>query len=125
MSLSRLCSLTLHYTVSIQSSSFCSQILIDSWLLCLSSSRKYAMRISYSRRNFFSKIFKNIKKKSLKIPNRKITKDRTTIYKTLHRKPKIEQHEPYALNTRSVLRCSTCGSRRVTLVTPPVINYDG
>ena len=71
MSLSRLCSLTLDYAVSIQTSSFCSQILIDSWLLCLSSSRKYAMRISYSRRNFFPKIFKNIKKKSLKIPNRK------------------------------------------------------
>ena len=116
MSLSRLCSLTLHYAVSIQ---------FDSWLLCLSSSRKYVMRISYSRRKKFSTIFKNIKKKSLKIPNRKITKGQTTIYKILHRKPKIEQHEPHALNTRSVLRCSTCGARHVTLVTPPVINYDG
>ena len=29
------------------------------------------------------------------IPKRKITKGQTTGYKTLHRKPKIEQHEPH------------------------------
>ena len=42
------------------------------------------------------------------------------VHKTLHRKQKIEQHEPGMLH-RS---CSTCNTRRITLVTNPVINHE-
>jgi len=50
------------------------------------------------------------------------TKEQTTLYKTLHKKQKIEQHEP--TNTGGKLRysgrvsssCSTRGTRRVTLI---------
>jgi hypothetical protein len=52
------------------------------------------------------------------------------IYKTLHRKLKIAQHEPTKIGddrkcSRMVSNsCSTCGIRRVTLVTNPVISHE-
>ena len=57
-------------------------------------------------------------------------KGQTAIYKTLHRKRKIVQHKP--TKNRGWLRCSgwvssscsTSGTRRVTLVTNPVISYE-
>jgi len=59
---------------------------------------------------------------------RKSTKGQTTISKTLHRKLKIEQHEPTKI--RGEPKCSgmvhsSClisGTRRVTLVTNQVIS---
>jgi hypothetical protein len=58
---------------------------------------------------------------------RKRTKQQTTIYKTLHRKLKIEQHEPHLKPEvnwcfgRVSSSCSTGITHRVTLVTNPVI----
>ena len=54
---------------------------------------------------------------------RKRTKEQTTIYKTLHRKQKIEQHK---LNNGGMVRssCPTSRTRRVTLVANPVISYE-
>jgi hypothetical protein len=43
------------------------------------------------------------------------------IYKTLHRKPKIEQHKPR--EKPGMNACSTNGTRRVTVVTNPVISH--
>jgi hypothetical protein len=62
---------------------------------------------------------------------RKKTKGQTTIYKTLHRKINIEQHEPHQksggelrCSGRVNSSCSTNGTRRVTLVTNhPVISH--
>ena len=60
---------------------------------------------------------------------RKWTKEQTVVYKTLHRKQEIEEHEPY-LKTGGELwcpgqvgrSCITCGSRRDTLVTTVISN---
>ena len=61
----------------------------------------------------------------------KRTKGQTMIYKTLHRKLKIEQHKPTKtggflrcpLFVRESSPCSTSDTRRVTLVTNPVISH--
>jgi len=61
---------------------------------------------------------------------RKMTKGQTTVYKTLHRKLKIEQREP--IKYRGELRCSgrissscsTSDTCRVTLVKNPVISLE-
>jgi len=45
------------------------------------------------------------------------------IYKTLHRKLKIEQHNPNK-NTRGRNSCSISGIRHATLVTNPVISHE-
>jgi len=50
----------------------------------------------------------------------KRTKRQTTIYKTLHRKLKIEQYEPL-LTTGSELRCSRRVGIPALLVTPVVL----
>ena len=60
----------------------------------------------------------------------KRTKGQTTIYKTLHRKLKIEQRIPQKTEDelgcfgRVTNSCSTCGTRRVVLVTNPVISNE-
>ena len=54
----------------------------------------------------------------------------TTNYKTLHRKLKIEQHEPHKNRGeprcpgRVSLSCSTCGTHRLTRATHPVISQE-
>ena len=60
--------------------------------------------------------------------NRKNTKGQTTIYKTLNRKLKIEQHElktggELVFSRRVISFYSTIGTRRVTLYTNMVINH--
>ena len=61
----------------------------------------------------------------------KRTKEQTMIYKILHRKLKIEQHAPplkigceLMCSGRVRRSCSTCGTRRVTLVTNQVISHE-
>ena len=52
------------------------------------------------------------------------------IYKTLHRKLKIEQHEPhknggeFKSSRRVNSSCSTRGTRRITLVTYPMTSHE-
>ena len=59
--------------------------------------------------------------KSLKIL-RKVIRTRKSIYKTLHIKLKIAQHEPHL---RPVISsCSKSRTRRITLVTNPVLSYE-
>jgi len=50
---------------------------------------------------------------------RKRTNEQTSIYKTLHRKLKIEQHETWGglrCSGKVSSSCSTCGTCRVTLI---------
>jgi hypothetical protein len=54
---------------------------------------------------------------------KKFTKRQTLIYKTLHRKLKLEQLKPrgkLVCSGRESSSCSTCGTCRVTLVTNPM-----
>jgi hypothetical protein len=59
-----------------------------------------------------------------------IEKGQTTIFKTLHRKLKIGQHEPHIKTGGELMcsgnvdsSCSTSGTRRVILVTKPVTSH--
>jgi hypothetical protein len=59
---------------------------------------------------------------------RNTTKRQSMIYKTLHRKQKIEHSESHLKTFRCPVRvdksCSTCGICRVTLITNPVICHE-
>jgi hypothetical protein len=61
---------------------------------------------------------------------RKMTKEQTTICKTLHRKLKIATRTPLKTwvelmcSGRVGSSCSTSGTRSVTLVTNPVISHE-
>ena len=62
---------------------------------------------------------------------RKRTKEQTAIYKTFHRKQKIEQNEPHLepvvkrwCSGRISSYCSSCDNRRVTRVASPVTSYE-
>jgi len=54
---------------------------------------------------------------------RKITNVKATIYKPLHRKLKIEQHELRCTGNVSNY-CFTIGAHRVTLVTNPMMSHE-
>jgi len=58
------------------------------------------------------------------VAKRKMTKGKTMIYKTLHRKLKTEQQQPHTklCDFRVKSSCSTCGARRGSLATNHVIS---
>jgi hypothetical protein len=64
---------------------------------------------------------------TIQLSTEKEKKEQHIIYKTLHRKLKIEQHElnenPWVNTEWQRSSCFTCGTRRVTLATNMGINH--
>ena len=79
---------------------------------------------------YFRKNISNVNLLSFNMMYLYWSKGQTTLYKTLHRKLKIEQHEPtktwgqLRYSGRAISSCSTGGTRRVTLVTNPLISHE-